>query len=84
MFIMVEESKSLYFFDSHLHFQYFNDDQINEIVEKCLDEKLDIKINFFLTNSTYRSDFDRTVKISDTVNSKFPATVIPGIGYHPW
>jgi Tat protein secretion system quality control protein TatD with DNase activity len=77
--------------DSHLHFQYYSDDEIKNIVEKCYK---DSEIKYFLTNSTCLDDFDRTINLSEfklyekisEVNKNFDQNqiIFPGIGHHPW
>jgi hypothetical protein len=70
--------------DSHLHLQYFNNDEIFSIIKSCLSNE--IPITTFLTNSTSNEDFDKTIELSKLVNSSLnvPNLVIPGIGFHPW
>jgi len=77
--------------DSHLHLQYFTDEEINIIIKKCF---LDSNVRFFLSNSTCSNDFERTIKFSelkfsDIINSQNKENIIsqiifPGIGHHPW
>lgn len=77
--------------DSHLHFQYFTDEEIKAIIEQCY-KASDIK--YFLTNSTCKEDFERTINISKfEIDQNFSKNnkdydlhqiVFPGIGHHPW
>lgn len=85
---------TIFLIDNHLHFQYYSDDEIKSIVERCL---LKSEIRYFITNSTCKNDFERTIKISqlDFSNNSSLSTlkcetydlkhvIIPGLGHHPW
>jgi Tat protein secretion system quality control protein TatD with DNase activity len=61
--------------DSHVHFQYFDYEKIMKIITKC--EEANFK--YYLSNSTTREDFDKTIELG----REFPQ-IIPGIGHHPW
>ncbi len=67
-------SKYNFFIDPHCHLQYFTIEELTNIIEN---ENANFK--YYLTNSTSREDFDKTLEISN----KF-SKVIPGIGHHPW
>jgi len=90
--LIKDESKcDDYLIDSHLHLQYFSDDEINTLIQKC---NVDGNIKYFLSNSTCDEDFDRTIsfskfKLSNEIcrinDSDLEEQIIfPGIGYHPW
>lgn len=77
--------------DSHLHLQYFTDEEISFIIKKCF---LDSNIRYFLSNSTCSNDFARTINFSELKSSDFincqnkeniiAQIIFPGIGHHPW
>lgn len=77
-------TQNSFYIDSHLHFQYFSNDELESIIKRCLNNE--IPLRHFLTNSTYNKDFDRTIEIAKSLNMQFNLDnlVIPGIGYHPW
>ncbi len=61
--------------DAHCHFQDFTNEEISSIIIRCKEKN----ISFFLTNSTNKNDFERTLNISNSNKE-----LIPGFGYHPW
>ena len=77
-------TNNCFFIDSHLHFQYFSNDEIESIISRCLN--INTPFKHFLTNSTFNKDFDKTIEIAKSMNILFKLDnlVIPGIGYHPW
>jgi Tat protein secretion system quality control protein TatD with DNase activity len=68
-------SNNQFWIDPHCHLQYFTQEELINIIAICKEKNL----NYFLTNSTCKEDFNQTIEISKT----FPG-VIPGIGHHPW
>ena len=80
----LSKNEDIFLIDSHLHLQYFTNEELESIIKKCLNSEFPIK--YFLTNSTFNKDFDKTLEISKSLNIKFnlPNLIIPGIGYHPW
>jgi Tat protein secretion system quality control protein TatD with DNase activity len=66
---------SQFWIDPHCHLQYFSREELKIIIGKCNENNL----NIFLTNSTCREDFDKTIEISKSCPG-----VVPGIGHHPW
>lgn len=61
--------------DAHCHFQDFSNNEISDIIKKCKENNF----SYFLTNSTNKNDFERTLTISNSFKE-----LIPGFGYHPW
>ena len=63
------------FIDSHCHLQYFKQEELKKIISKCKENN----INFLLSNSTCKDDFENSIQISQN----FPE-IIAGLGHHPW
>lgn len=82
---------SSFLIDAHLHFQYFTNEEVKNIVEKCYNNS---EIRYFITNATCFDDFERTInlsgfKIDDKIaelNKDYDLNqiIFSGIGHHPW
>jgi len=82
---------SSFLIDAHIHLQYYTNEEVKNIIEKCYK---DSEIKYFLTNSTCLDDFDRTFELSAfkidekiaELNKDYDLNqiIFPGIGHHPW
>jgi Tat protein secretion system quality control protein TatD with DNase activity len=78
---MESDSDSDFIIDSHCHLQYFNETELQKIIE----ESKNGGVKYLLTNATSSKDFDETLKLAKDANTFFnDLIVIPGIGHHPW